>query len=101
MGPGRAQLLSLIDSTGSISAAAREMGMSYRRAWQLVEAINASFNRPVVITAVGGKSGGGAAVTSFGREVVALYRTMEEKASSAIAGDLDAFTQRLRKPMQP
>jgi molybdate transport system regulatory protein len=98
MGPGRAQLISLIDSTGSISAAAREMGMSYRRAWQLVESINKSFKRPVVIKAVGGKSGGGAAVTAFGREVVALYRDMEEKASSAISVDLKQFSERLRKP---
>ena len=98
MGPGKAQLISMIDSTGSISAAAREMGMSYRRAWQLVEAINKSFNRPVVITAVGGKRGGGAAVTAFGREIVALYHGMEEKASSAITVDLKQFSQRLRKP---
>jgi molybdate transport system regulatory protein len=97
MGPGRARLISLIDSTGSISGAAREMGMSYRRAWQLVEAINASFNRPVVITAVGGKRGGGTAVTDFGREIVADYYAMEEKASSAIAPDLERFTEHLRK----
>src|SRR5215470_11808438 len=88
MGPGKARLITLIDSTGSISAAAREMGMSYRRAWQLVEAINASFNHPVVITAVGGKRGGGAAVTAFGRDIAASYREMEDKASAAIAGDL-------------
>ena len=97
IGPGKARLISLIDSTGSISAAAREMGMSYRRAWQLVEAINASFNRPVVITAVGGKRGGGAAVTAFGREIVAQFHDMEEKASSAIATDLQRFTEHLRK----
>ena len=97
MGPGKARLISLIDSTGSISAAAREMGMSYRRAWQLVEAINRSFNRPVVITAVGGKRGGGAAVTAFGREIVVEYYAMEEKASSAIAPDLARFGEHLRK----
>ncbi|HKA39143.1 MAG TPA: LysR family transcriptional regulator [Burkholderiales bacterium] len=99
MGPGKARLIALIDSMGSISAAAREMGMSYRRAWQLVEAINASFNRPVVITAVGGKRGGGAAVTAFGREIVSLYEGMEEKASAAIAADLKQFTRRVRKPV--
>jgi molybdate transport system regulatory protein len=98
MGPGKAQLISLIDETGSISAAAREMGMSYRRAWQLVEAINKSFNRPVIIKAVGGTQGGGAAVTAFGREIVAHYREMEDKASSAIAADIKRFSQRLRKP---
>ncbi len=98
MGPGKARLITLIDSTGSISAAAREMGMSYRRAWQLVDAINASFKRPVVITAVGGKRGGGAAVTAFGREMVADFRRMEEKASAAVAGDIKQFSRQVRKP---
>lgn len=97
MGPGRARLIDLIGSTGSISAAAREMGMSYRRAWQLVDAINSSFKRPVVITAVGGKRGGGAVVTAFGREIVAVYRDMENKASTAITSDLKEFSRLLRK----
>src|SRR5262245_61621593 len=99
MGPGKARLIALIDSMGSISAAARQMGMSYRRAWQLVEAINSSFNRPVVITAVGGKRGGGAAVTAFGRDIVAIYQRMEEKASSAIMRDLKQLSRKLRKPV--
>jgi len=98
MGPGKARLIALIDSTGSISAAAREMGMSYRRAWQLVEAINASFNEPVVVTAVGGKRGGGAVVTDFGKRMVDSYTRMEAKASAAIAGDLGRYTAHLRKP---
>jgi molybdate transport system regulatory protein len=101
IGPGRARLIALIDSTGSISAAARAMGMSYRRAWQLVEAINASFNRPVVITAVGGKRGGGAAVTAFGREIIASYERMEDKASAAISRELKEFSRLLRKPAAP
>lgn len=96
MGPGRARLIALIDSTGSISAAARAMGMSYRRAWQLVEGINSSFQRPVVITAVGGRRGGGTLVTEFGREIVAHYHDMESKASAAIAADLKQFSRRLR-----
>lgn len=98
MGPGRARLVSLIDSTGSISAAAREMGMSYRRAWQLVDALNASFSEPLVLTAVGGKSGGGAIVTDFGRRVVEDYHHMESKASAAIAFDLGKYAAHLRKP---
>lgn len=98
MGPGKARLVALIDATGSISAAAREMGMSYRRAWQLVEALNNSFTQPVIVTAVGGKRGGGATVTAFGRELVEAYRKMEEKAASAIAADLRRFERRLRKP---
>jgi molybdate transport system regulatory protein len=98
MGPGRARLITLIDATGSISAAAREMGMSYRRAWQLVEALNASFAEPVVTTAVGGKRGGGAAVTEFGKRVTEAYYRMESKASAAIATDIGKFTAHLRNP---
>lgn len=98
MGPGKAQLVALIDSTGSISAAAREIGMSYRRAWQLVDALNASFKEPVVVTAIGGKRGGGAMVTEFGRELVAQFREMEDKASAAIAADVEQFSRRLRQP---
>jgi molybdate transport system regulatory protein len=97
LGPGKAQLITHIDETGSISAAARAMGMSYRRAWQLVEALNASFVRPVVMTEVGGRRGGGALVTPFGRALVRRYRAMEEKASAAIAKDLHEITRCLRK----
>jgi molybdate transport system regulatory protein len=99
MGPGRARLVKLIDETGSISAAAREMGMSYRRAWQLVEAMNASFREPVVITAVGGRRGGGAQVTEFGRSVLELYTRMEEEASAAIGTDLKRFSRHLKAPL--
>lgn len=98
MGPGKAQLVALIDSTGSISAAAREMGMSYRRAWQLVDALNASFKEPVVLTAVGGKRGGGTMVTDYGRALVAQFRAMEDQASAAIAADVARFNAQLRKP---
>jgi molybdate transport system regulatory protein len=99
MGPGKARLVTLIDKTGSISAAAREMGMSYRRAWQLVEALNRSFTEPVVVTATGGRRGGGTIVTDFGREVVVAYRGMEDKASASIAADLRRFEKHLRRPL--
>ena len=97
IGPGKAALIASIARTGSISAAAREMGMSYRRAWQLVEALNNSFDQPVVLTAVGGKRGGGAVVTEFGKSLVRDYHRMEEKASAAIADDLKRISRRLRK----
>ena len=97
IGPGKAALLSHIERTGSISAAARAMGMSYRRAWQLVEALNRSFIEPVVLTKVGGGRGGGAAVTEFGRDLVRRFRAMEDKASAAIAADLQALSRRLKK----
>ena len=93
MGPGKAELVEQIAKTGSISAAARAMGMSYRRAWQLVEALNRDFRRPLVTTATGGTRGGGARVTPFGRRLVAQFRAMEEKASAAIAADLRRFTR--------
>jgi len=97
MGPGKAELISRINATGSISAAARQMNMSYLRAWKLVEAINNSFVEPVVLTAIGGKRGGGATVTAFGQQLVVQFRAMEDKASAAITEDLEQFTQHLRK----
>ncbi|HEY7742231.1 MAG TPA: winged helix-turn-helix domain-containing protein [Burkholderiales bacterium] len=97
MGPGKARLVAAIDATGSISGAARAMGMSYRRAWQLVDALNESFSQPVVLTATGGKRGGGASVTPFGRQLIRRYREMEDKASAAIAKDLRLITRLLRR----
>jgi molybdate transport system regulatory protein len=91
MGPGKAALIEHIGTTGSISAAAREMGMSYRRAWQLVEALNKDYRERVVTTAAGGARGGGARITPFGKRLVAEFRAMEDKASAAIAGDLKRF----------
>lgn len=71
--------------------------MSYRRAWQLVESLNETFREPVVTTAIGGRRGGGARVTPFGKQLVAGFRAMEAKASAAIAGDLRRYATRLRK----
>jgi molybdate transport system regulatory protein len=96
MGPGKAELIENIAETGSISAAGRAMGMSYRRAWQLVEALNAAYREPVVVTAVGGERGGGTRVTPFGMRLVAQFRAMEEKASAAIAADVKRFSKNLR-----
>ena len=90
-GPGKSELIERNASTGSISAAARAMRMSYRRAWQLVEALNQDYRERVVTTAAGGARGGGARVTPFGLRLVAEYRAMEDKASAAIAGDLRRF----------
>jgi molybdate transport system regulatory protein len=96
MGPGKAELIERIAQTGSISAAARAMNMSYRRAWQLVEAINAAYREPVVLTATGGQRGGGATVTPYGKRLAAQFRAMEDKASAAIAADLKRFARQLR-----
>ncbi len=91
LGPGRVDLLDAIAHTGSISAAARQMGMSYRRAWTLVEAMNRRFRNPLVESAVGGRGGGGARLTAAGREVVTRYRAMEDKAAESVAAEIDAF----------
>lgn len=95
MGPGRADLIDAIGRTGSISAAGREMNMSYRRAWLLIESTNAAFVEPLVVTATGGAGGGGATVTDFGRGVVEHYRLMERKAAEAITSDFSIFSRLL------
>ena len=97
IGPGKAELIERIAETGSISAAARAMGMSYRRAWQLAEALNRDFAEPVVTTATGGARGGGAQITAFGRRVAEQYRAMEDKASAAISADVQRFQRHLRR----
>jgi molybdate transport system regulatory protein len=88
IGPGKADLLQAIAHTGSISAAARARGMSYRRAWLLVEAMNLAFRKPLVETLTGGDGGGGARVTALGNEVLCRYRAMERKAARSVAPDL-------------
>ena len=97
MGPGKAELIVRIGETGSISAAARAMRMSYRRAWQLVEALNHDFREPVVTTAIGGTRGGGARVTPFGERLVRQFRAMERRASAAITSDLKRFERQLKR----
>ncbi len=93
MGPGKADLLQAIGETGSISAAARRMKMSYRRAWLLVDTMNQCFDGPVVETVTGGKDGGGARVTDLGQEVLQRYREMDAKASAAVSREIVAFTR--------
>ena len=93
MGPGKADLLRAIAETGSISAAARKMEMSYRRAWLLVDTMNQSFQTPLVETATGGSHGGGARVTEFGKEVLARYQRMEAKATASVARELEDFSE--------
>ncbi len=83
LGPGKADLLQGIAETGSISAAGRRMGMSYKRAWGLVEALNRMFPSPLIETSRGGAGHGGAALTPLGHEALALYRTLQQKAAAA------------------
>lgn len=91
IGPGRADLLEGIAATGSISAAGKAMGMSYKRAWGLVQALNEGFGRPLVETARGGAGQGGALLTPLGQNVLARYRAMETAAEAAIADDVTAL----------
>lgn len=89
IGPGKIELLEAINETKSIAAAAKSLGMSYRRAWLLVDGINHSLNAPAVITSTGGSHGGGTALTDTGHLVVALYRRIEQEALKACQSDLD------------
>jgi molybdate transport system regulatory protein len=95
IGPGKADLLDAVARTGSISAAAREMDMSYRRAWLLVDTMNRCFRSPLVDANKGGSGGGGARVTELGLEVLTRYRAMELKAAAAVAGEMRDFTRLL------
>jgi molybdate transport system regulatory protein len=96
IGPGKAELLERIDRCGSIAAAGREMGMSYKRAWELVGTLNAMFQAPLVESTRGGPGGGGAVLTDAGQDVLALYRAFEMEVAEAGAARLEALKSRLR-----
>jgi molybdate transport system regulatory protein len=93
MGPGKADLLRAIEATGSISAAARELDMSYRRAWLLVDTMNQCFRTPLVETLTGGQHGGGARITELGQEVLRRYLQMEAKAAESVEKELAEFAR--------
>ncbi|VVS96829.1 Molybdate transport system regulatory protein [Roseovarius sp. EC-HK134] len=96
IGPGKAELLERINRAGSIAAAGREMGMSYKRAWQLIGTLNAMFREPLVDSTRGGPGGGGAVLTEAGRNVLALYRAFESDAAAGGAARLKALQALLR-----
>ena len=89
IGPGKARLLESVRDTGSISAAARDMGMSYKRAWLLLDSVNQAFETPAVTAAPGGRRGGGARLTTFGQELLDRYRRMERQAQAMVGEDLE------------
>lgn len=97
MGPGKADLLEAIAATGSISGAARSMGMSYRRAWLLVDVMNRCFQHPLVHSAAGGAQGGGAQLTEAGVAVLAQFRGMEQAATAAAQTHLDQLSHLLKR----
>jgi molybdate transport system regulatory protein len=95
-GPGKADLLERIASEGSISKAAKAMEMSYSRAWQLVDAMNQSFRKPLVESTAGGKKGGGAVLTKLGEEVLSQFRKMETQLATSADAYLAEFEKRLK-----
>jgi len=96
IGPGKMRLLDAIAETGSISSAGRTLGMSYRRAWMLIDDLNSSFRRKVVTTTLGGKEGGGAKLTPFGEELVKRYRAIEQSATKATRSHVAFLARAMR-----
>ncbi|HEX5044114.1 MAG TPA: LysR family transcriptional regulator [Candidatus Polarisedimenticolaceae bacterium] len=96
LGPGKADLLEAVARTGSLAQAAREMGMSYMRAWSLARTMNEAFRRPLVATRRGGQGRGGAVLTPTGERVLALYRKMQQRALRATAAEKAELAKLLR-----
>jgi molybdate transport system regulatory protein len=96
MGAGKAALLEAIRDTGSISAAGRQMGLSYRKAWMMVDAMNRAFRAPLVETVKGGMAGGGAVVTEAGLEALGRYQALRELGWRAIEAEVRRFAELLR-----
>jgi molybdate transport system regulatory protein len=97
LGPGKAELLQSVHQTGSITFAAKQMNMSYMRAWTLIRTMNQSFRAPLVVALRGGtKGGGGAKLTDLGCEVLALYQLMDSKCRLAVQPEWRKLRKRLR-----
>jgi molybdate transport system regulatory protein len=97
IGPGKIALLEAIRTSGSISAAARDIGMSYRRAWLLVEQINDSLKEPAVAATSGGRHGGGAQITPVGEKIIEIYRSIQSIAASSVRDEFKAIERLARK----
>lgn len=97
LGPGKADILEGVRETGSIAAAGRRLHMSYKRAWSLVEQLNAAFAEPLVETRRGGPEKGGAALTPAGAEVLDAYRRMERATEEAIGAELETLSRTLKR----
>ncbi len=95
IGPGKIQILEAIDRHGSISAAARVLGIAYPNAWKLVDSLNHHFREPLVTRVMGGRRGGGAALTETGRAVLEIFRSVEIRARLLFASDVDALSHLL------
>ena len=97
VGPGKIALLERMRDSGSLSQAARELKMSYRRAWELLESLNTSFRDPVIVTSVGGKGGGGTTITELGTALVAAYRSFEQETTRRAADYFGPMTSRVAR----
>ncbi len=97
IGPGKIALLEQIARGGSLSQAARELGMSYRRAWQLLDSLNHCFRQRVAVTAKGGRRGGGATLTAFGRELIRAYRDFDAEVQARAARHFAPIIRRVRR----
>lgn len=93
IGPGKIDLLRAVGETRSIAAAARSLGVPYKRAWLLIDSLNVGFGRAVVETATGGKGGGGASLTTLGQQLVTAYDALEKRLNTEAAPELEAFRQ--------
>ncbi len=96
VGPGKIALLEAVHETRSITAAAKSIGMSYRRAWMLIDELNASLKKPAVHSAKGGDHGGGSDLTAVGEALIELYRRIEERAAKACAEDIKSLLKLVR-----
>ena len=97
IGPGKVALLEAIAETGSINAAAKHLGMSYRRAWVLVDELNQSLRKPAVGSVTGGQHGGGSELTDVGRRLVETYRRIETTATQACKDDISRLKRMLSR----
>jgi molybdate transport system regulatory protein len=97
IGPGKIALLEAIRSTGSITAAARSIGMSYRRAWLLVDEINRALQKPAVATKQGGSEGGGTTLTPVGEQVIGLYHKIESRVGAKAGREFRAIRKLVRE----
>jgi molybdate transport system regulatory protein len=97
LGPGKVALLEAVREHGSISAAARSLNMSYRRAWLLMDELNRALTSPATVSEHGGQSGGGSTLTPVGEEIIRLYRDIEARAAAACAPEIGALTQLVKR----
>lgn len=91
LGPGKIDLLRAVGETRSIAAAARSLGVPYKRAWLLIDSLNEGFGRPVVETATGGKGGGGASLTPLGQQLIERYDALETSLNASAGKELQAL----------